>query len=175
MTTENNQVKDRKELFKILEGLRRGIKEAHFTRANLWNQEVNETERALGNTLFTLATVLFVFTSPIFQRPDQFTVMEKTLLAVGWILLFFSIIFGLLQVVIDVRYLNSGAEVESAGEKLWSRTVAIIEDYDKLIEEDVKLYKNYKPHSEFCPFIIQAVSLLLAFGLILFTVVSALV
>lgn len=170
----NKSSENKKEIFKILEELRRRNKEAHFIRANLWNQEVNKTERGLSSLFFTLATFLFVFTSPIFQQPDQFNAIEKTVLSISWVMLFFSIIFGLLQVVSDIKYFFRAAERESRGEELWSRTITTFEKYEKASEKERELYLDFRSHNVFTPVTVQALFLIFSFGLILYAAISVL-
>lgn len=170
----NKSSDNKKEIFKVLEELRRRNKESHFTRANLWNQEVNKAERGLSHLFFTLATFLFVFTSPIFQRPDQFNTAEKTVLSISWVVLFFSIIFGLLQVMSDIKYFFGAAERESRGEELWSRTITTFEKYEETSEKERDLYSDFRSHSIFTPVVIQAVFLIFSFGLILYAAISVL-
>jgi len=169
-----NNSNNKKDIFKILEELRRRNKGAHFTRANLWNQEVNKTERGLSNLFFTLATFLFVFTSPIFQQSNQFNDIEKTILSISWVILFFSVIFGLLQIVSDIKYFFEASERESRGEKFWSETITTFEKYEETSEKAKELYLDFRPHNVFTSVAVQAVFLIFSFGLILYVAVSAL-
>lgn len=102
----------------LIEQLRRFVKEHHFTRTNLVTEEINKIESGLRNLLFTLAIFLFTFTSPIFIESKGLPEIVKLLLFLSWIFLFSSMIFGLIQIVIDIKFLSKSGEIENKAEKL---------------------------------------------------------
>lgn len=128
--TEN----ERKERLAI-EKLRVAAKERHFTRANLWNEEVNKTEAGLRSLLFSLAVFLFTFTSPTFVEVKDLSQSEKLLFFLARVLLIFSLIAGLIQIVLDIRYVFKGAERESKGKRMWSKAFIDYDEYNQIVRE----------------------------------------
>lgn len=149
-----------------IEKLRVSAKGRHFTRANLWNEDVNKTETGLRSLLFSLAVFLFTFTSPIFIEVKSLSQDERLLFFLAWVLLISSLIAGLIQIVLDIRYLFKGAERESKGERMWSRAFIDYDEYNRTVREQEKLYEDFSPHSNQHFLILQATFLLLALLLI---------
>lgn len=149
-----------------IEKLRVAAKERHFTRANLWNEEVNKTEVGLRSLLFSLAVFLFTFTSPIFLEIKDLSQDKKLLFFLAWVLLISSLIAGLIQIVLDIRYLFKGAERESRGERMWSKAFIDYDEYNLIVGEQKRLYEDFSSHSGQHFLILQATFLLLALLLI---------
>ncbi|MBU4209973.1 hypothetical protein KKC08_02800 [Patescibacteria group bacterium] len=151
----------------LIEQLRRFVKEHHFTRTNLVTEEINKIESGLRNLLFTLAIFLFTFTSPIFIESKGLPEIVKLLLFLSWIFLFSSMIFGLIQIVIDIKFLSKSGEIENKAEKLWSTAFIGFDEYEKRAKEGEELFEDFDTHSPYIPLIQQVVFLLIAFLLIM--------
>ncbi|OGH16755.1 MAG: hypothetical protein A3C30_00230 [Candidatus Levybacteria bacterium RIFCSPHIGHO2_02_FULL_40_18] len=165
---DNEQKKKNEQKIRILiEELRTSSKERHFIRANLYNEEVNKTEAAFRNLLFTFAIFLFTFTSPLFIEIKTLSEAERILLFLSWIFLLVSLLSGIVQIAIDIKYFFNGAERESKGEKLWSKAFISFDEYNETVKEDSKLYADFSPHSGLYALILQLAFLMLAFVLIL--------
>lgn len=94
-----------------------------FQKAALyWNNLANQQIFELNKQLLSLAFIILPLTASIiaveFIKPREF---EKTLLILGWIFLFLSIILGFVQILLDAIYFNYLSNDSSTREYLWSQ------------------------------------------------------
>jgi len=171
-TTNNKNIQVKKRI--LLEKLRIASKENHFSRANLWIKETNNTEASLQNISFTLAVFLFTFSSPIFIQTKILGDTEKTLLIIAWLLLLLSLTAGIVNVTTSIKYFAKSAERENKAEKLWSRSFMTEDEYNETVKETARLFYSFSPHSNLIPLILQVTFLIMAFILILLTAIFVL-
>lgn len=170
-----------KEVRLLIEQLRTANRERHFTRANLYNDSANHTQEGLRNLLVTIAVLLFTFTSPILTNKfgdSSISLVVKTLLVISWATSFFSVVLGLIQVAVDVKFQLGSARRESEAERIWSKSLMTYGEYTKATDEASKLYGlGFSDISNSAPLVLQVGFLLFSFtlsiiaaGLVLFKV-----
>lgn len=125
-----------------------------FQKAALyWNSLANQQGFELNKQLLVFATILLPLSASIVVVDTiQLRGNEIVLLIIGWIFLFLSIIFGLIQIWTDARYFIYISNDSSKREWLWSQN----KDNNKIKKEVDKL-GSVKPYSPFVSSIFQAI------------------
>ena len=117
-----------------------------------WNNLANQRVFELNRQLLALATIILPLTASIiaidFIKPREF---EKTLLLIGWVFLFLSIILAFVQIWIDANYFSYLSQDSSTREELWSH-----DRENEKIKKDVDALGKVKGSSTFIPTIFQA-------------------
>jgi len=73
----------------------------HQKQGTHYEDVANDIFIQLTKLLITLNTFLLTFTSPIFIQIKEMSEIEKILLFIGWIFLVFSIIAGIIQLIVE--------------------------------------------------------------------------
>jgi len=130
-------------------------------------KDLNNVFYELPRNLILVATIIIVFSSPLVSNVTNISEMNcfsKIFLLAIWILLFFSILFGLIQYYIDYKYYQSHFKecVYLIGE---------IQKKDRNIKKFKNEYDDYRKNqrsSNLCAFVIQII--FISLGLISFLV-----
>lgn len=150
------------------EDIRQRNKDAAQRAALFWVEFANKRIFEINKQLLTLATILLPITASVvgveFLTLREF---EKTMLVMGWILIFISIVTGGIQILIDAKYFLYLSRDSSKREVLWSNSNRNVED----IEKDVKSLGSVPGSSTHCPLVIQALAIFS--GLLLIMIVAA--
>jgi ABC-type protease/lipase transport system fused ATPase/permease subunit len=159
-----------------IENLRRLNKQAYASRADQYQAEANKSEAGLRSLFFTMAMGVITLSSPIFfGRTLDMPLMSdvvKTIVTISLLMLFLSILFGLLDFVITIKFFEKWANNKSEGERIWSQyALPNYENFEKMGEEakQVLLASEHTPILALClqaTFVILGFSLLLAAGLL---------
>ncbi|EKE00328.1 MAG: hypothetical protein ACD_22C00047G0014 [uncultured bacterium] len=140
----NPTTRDSKDLRVMLEELRRQAKDRHFSRANLWNGEVNKIESELRNISFIISTTLITITASSFFINSKMTAAETTLLALFWFSLALSLICGFIEHLRIRKFFLEAARRESNAERTWSKVFPSWDEYQQFTNEVDKLYIHFK-------------------------------
>lgn len=107
-----------------IENLRRLNKQAYANRADQYQAEANKSEAGLRNLFFTMAMGVITLSSPIFfggiQTTQYLDSIVKTLITISLISLFTSILFGLIDFVVTIKFFERWANNKNEGERIWS-------------------------------------------------------
>lgn len=150
------------------ENIRQRNKDSAQNAALFWIRLANDRLSEINKHLLGLATILLPLTASIVISPIKFREYEKTLMIIGWVFLFISIIAGFMQIVIDAIYFKDLSRDSSKREVLWSDTNSDIRNIDK----DIKALGNTPASSTHIPLILQ--SLAISLGLFLIMLVAVL-
>ena len=123
-----------------IENLRRLNKQAYASRADQYQAEANKSEAGLRNLFFTMAMGVITLSSPVFfggtLNNQELTDVVKTIVTISLLMLFTSIICGLVDFVITIRFFEKWANNKSEGERIWSKyALPNIENFEKMGEE----------------------------------------
>jgi hypothetical protein len=149
------------------ENLRRNQRDRFRTTALMYSGEINKTESDFRNTLYTIASFLFTFSSPIFVDIENLDESTKVLLFISWIFLLSSICFGFWQTSIELDYYKKIVKRESEAESLWVQVNPSQQEYDDAVKETERLYKDHQRHSWMLPQILQVIFLVIGFVLLI--------
>ncbi len=133
---------------------------------------VNDLVKHLSSTLISIATFLFIFSSPFinfFVKEQPPIELFKILLLISWVFIFASVIFGLIQILIDLIYFDE--EIVSLSKRTELFSIIPIRDSDlkKNIEEVERNRNNFKRHSSHVMLLLQSIFVSTGFILILIT------
>ena len=95
-------------------------KESYSKRALFWIRLANEKIDELNRQLLGLSFLLLPLTASIAITNIPTKEFQKTLIIVSWFFLFFSIIFGLIQIAIDANYFKLLSRDSSRRESIWA-------------------------------------------------------
>ena len=143
----------------------------HLERFNnsalYWNNLANQRIFELNRQLLYISTLLLPVTASIITIDNiVLREFEKTLILLGWIFIFLSIIIGLVQVWIDSGYFAYLSNDSSRREEYWSKN-----EPNSKIKELVKLLGKTQSSSSMAPTYFQAI--LTFTGLLFIMVVAA--
>lgn len=147
----------------------RGVrnKEHFFTRAGMWITEANETERHLSNILILVGTVFIGITSPLVSDLQSLSEGQKVVLLFSWVLAIFSILFGIAQLFINMKFFADNGKVDNEQESVWSEITYTKEQYQEVNKKSKSLSKKIGIQSSFTFLYLQIGSL---FGAILLAI-----
>jgi len=151
-------------------------KETHQKAAFYWNSLANDREKKLVVTLINLATFIVSVTAGVVALSSKdfailFTPLNKWLIVCAWVLMFFSIVLGLIQIMLDTKYFKYLSDDENSRVRIWSQS----EKREDLIRGEISKLGSTKPSSGHLALIIEANLLVLGLLLILVTAISILV
>lgn len=143
-----------------------------FQRAALyWNNLANQQIFELNKQLLGLATIILPLTaSVVVIEIIKLREYEKTLIIMGWICLFLSIVLGLVQICIDSVYFNYVSNDSSSREKLWAQ-----DKDNNQIKEEVERLGSIKPSSSPTPTLFQVFFVFSGLLIIMLVAVSLLI
>ncbi|QQS44393.1 hypothetical protein IPM65_02215 [Candidatus Roizmanbacteria bacterium] len=120
--------------------IRQRNKDVHHNAALHWNTLANEQELELTRQLLYFATIIFPITASFaILRKDLITTEIRIILLFTWFFLLLSIIFGVIQIVINIKYYVYLLKDESKRTGIWSKSV---DDIKELQDEEKKLGKT---------------------------------
>lgn len=137
------------------EELRRRSKDAAHQAAFEWIRYANERLLEINRQLLGVATILLPLTGSIVLAPIKIGESEKTLLIVGWVSIFISIIVGFIQLTIETAFLKRWARYESKREEIFSDPNRSYEDMIK----EAQLLQSPSEASTHIPLAIQIFTL----------------
>lgn len=163
METENNNNDEK---------LRRRNNKNNYQKAALyWNQLANERLFEISKQLLAVGFIILPLTGSIILSNKTITSTSMTLLVIGWVFLFISIISGLFNLWDEAKYFNYLSSDSSRRELISSDP----NRSEAEIDEEIKNLGTTKSASSFYPLIIQALTLFLGAMLIMivfYTVIS---
>ena len=148
------------------ETIRQRNKDSVQKAALFWIELANDKLSEINKQLLSLSAILLPLTASVVISPITFREYEKTLMLLGWMFLFSSIIAGFIQIALDAVYFKDLSRDSSKREVLWSDSNRDIRD----IEKDVKAIGDTPSSSSHLPLILQSLSI--SIGLLFIMVVA---
>ncbi len=169
---------DQKNIDVELENLRKLNKQGYSSRSEIYEKEANKNESSLRNLFFSMAMGVIALASPIlFSRVTTLTEISdttKVLLVVALVLLFISILSGLIDSIITIKFFERWADHESDSDKIWA--MYALPTYDEF-QEMAKLSQQKGLGSEHTPtwaLLLQGTFVILGFTLLLISAILSL-
>ena len=124
-------------------------------RAEMWIKEANDRSIELSKLLATLSTLTISLSLPIVFSKDLFLSRPiKDLLTTSWTFGLISIVFGVLNLILDSRYFSKLARIDNKSEGIWSyQNKTLI----AMNAEDQANRSEYSRSSSYIPLICQGV------------------
>jgi len=130
--------------------------EIHQKQANHYEDIANDIFIQLTRLFILLNTFLLTFTSPIFVQIKEMSKVSKTLLFIGWIFLFVSIIAGIIQLIVEQNFYQKIAKYYYVVAELYSsadNTEEALKETGK--KKTVETLNSFQYQSLKIPFAIQ--------------------
>lgn len=146
------------------EEIRRRNKDTHLNSARYWVGLANQQSFEINKQFLTFAALLLTLSTSAIalvnanSSSNQLTDVDKVLLLASWVFLILSLISGIIQIVVDVKFFIYLCVDESKRERIWSQ---MGKSNETLNEEEQALGSTDKS-STFIPLILQGVFLTLA-------------
>jgi hypothetical protein len=148
--------------------LRRRIHDTHYEAATRYTREANEVFRELSRHLILIATFVIAVSPAIFsigKTISDASCYEKNILVLSLFLLFLSIVFGIIQFIVDYMFFRKSTKIEE-------EIMECIRNESKNLEDiksfECSKFKESPSESGYWPIIIQGIFLVV--GLFLFFV-----
>lgn len=146
--------------------------ERFSSSAKFWISLANQQLFELNKQLLSISFLLLPLTASILLVETLILrEYQKTLLGLSWIFLFISIVFGLLQIVIDAFYFKSLSRNNSQKEVVWHQRNKTSEQKEK----ETEALGGVKETSTFIPLIGQTFTIIVAILLVMSVATSLLV
>lgn len=135
---------------------------AHFTRANLFVGLANNTEQGLSNTLFLIATIFLGLTSPLVSDVQSLSEGHKVILFISWVFTIVSILAGLIQIAINLKFFEWHFKLSNKQESIWSEMPSTNQEFDEAVKKSDAEMAESPIQTTFIPLTVQAVTMVIA-------------
>lgn len=148
------------------EEIRQRNKDSYQRAALFWIDLANQRLSSFNKQLLTIAAILLPLTASLVAANFiDLRDFEKALLIIVWISLGFSLVGGVVQIIIDANYFKYLSRDSSRREEIWSGN-----DTNEEMTKQTKLLGKTEPTSTHIPLWLQAFTL--GQGLLLILVIA---